>query len=116
MRSLERLMRNKFGVFCCKLKWDHVCPTEIDDTSIYCVSSALFLQYVSSGVALPLNVEISIYDDVVARQIPVKQHMRRIIKIRNPEVGDHGPLMFTFLQSCSWYRVVGGPTDLSVNS
>jgi hypothetical protein len=115
-RSLVRLVRNEFGVFCCKLKWDHVCPTEIDDTSIWCVSSILLLQYVSPGLALPLNIEIPIYDDVVTRQIPVKQHMRRVIKIRNPEFGDHGPLLFTFLQSCSTYRVVGGTTDLSVNS
>ena len=116
MRSLERLMRNKLGVFCCKLKWNHVCPTEVDDTSIWCVSSTVSLLSVSSGSTLPLNVEIPIYDNIITRQIPVNQHMRRIIKIGDPEFRDHGLLLFTFLQSCSSYRVVDGPTDLSVNS
>jgi hypothetical protein len=61
---LKRLVSEKLGIFSRELKWNHIRPTEIDDA----------------------DVEVFVYNDVVARQIPMDQHMRCIIEIGNPEL------------------------------
>ena len=43
-------------------------------------------------VCSPLDIKISIHDDVVARQITVDQHVRGVIEFWDPKLRDHGSL------------------------